>query len=164
MYTVAYVLSRVRSCIRTRVSGASRREYGTISELDLVRNGWWARLGFGELAGFMGRWFYERIWLIHHTLTSFDSSSPRIGQGKGSWIASDILSADFILWNHAPTGFTDDELGVTLRAFLHGDRSPRVSDQPKRAFDGNSGSSVVVLHREGLQGGSIRAAYLRCAR
>lgn len=31
-------------------------------------------------------------------------------------------------------------------------------------LDGDGGSSVVVLHREALPGGTIRAACLRCAR
>lgn len=73
-----------------RASGANERECEVTSELNHVRNGWWARLGFGELAGFIGRWFYERIRPIYHTLTSSNSSSPR--QGKGSRIASDIFS------------------------------------------------------------------------
>lgn len=76
----------------------------------------------------MGRWFYERIWPIRHPLTS-PGCSCKSGQGKGTRIASGILSPMYPL---EPTEFIDDESGVTLGAFLHSERSPRVSDQPKR--------------------------------
>lgn len=66
---------------------------------------------------------------IHHPLTSPDSCRAERGKGFANSLWYPL--ADFILWNHTPTGFTDDELGVTLRAFLHSERLPRVSDQPK---------------------------------
>lgn len=104
----------------------------------------------GELAGFMGRWFYERIWSIHHPLTSPVPCAVR--QGKGTRIApvsladrthpGTVPSRSSQTTTMTTTTTDDDEAEVILSelsVLFFGEHSPRVSDQPKRVSGGGDG-------------------------
>lgn len=114
----ACVCIHTRSCIRTSRRVHSGANVGAILELDHVRNGWWARLG--------SRWtsqFYGTMVLRAHLAHPPPSNIPRFVE---SWARKGYANSlrdpltDVILWSRAPIGFTDDEPGVTLGAFLHG--------------------------------------------
>lgn len=128
--------ARVFACVHAYAQAGEWRECGATLELDHVRNGWWARLG--------SRWtsrFYGTMVLRAHLAHPPPSNIPRFVQDRARKGCANSLRyplTDVILWNHAPIGFADDESGVTLGAFLHGERSPRVSDQRKRVSGGES--------------------------
>lgn len=121
---VCVVCSHFCTCVCANVFAHAHNELRAriraTPKLDHVRNGWWARLVVGELAGFMGRWFYERIWLIHHPSNILRSCN--VGQGKGTRMASGSLRR--ILWEsftvHQSEVHRRRRVRVTLEAFLRG--------------------------------------------